>query len=78
MCSGDGLAAVEYRLVATGAIVQEPGNPADGGHANPREVVNFPVGHAFLEEGYYLPAVHQRLQLGRRASVQQETPALVR
>ena len=54
------------------AMLERACHPSGGGHADAGALVDLAIGHALLQQRHHLPAVRQRLQLGRRAQVAQE------
>lgn len=70
--------ALGGEAVTAGTALETAGDPADGGDADTGAVVDFPVGHALLEQGDDAPAVAQRFELGGRAKVVEEGAQLRR
>lgn len=65
--------SVDGGFVAAGAVAQTAGDPSNGGDADAGEVMNFPVWEIFLQILNHLPAIDQRLQLGRCTQVFKKT-----
>jgi len=68
--------SVDCGSVATEAISEETRNPANGRHADASQVVNLAVGETLLEQLNDLPAINQRLQLGRSTQIAKKIAAL--
>ena len=70
--------AIDGCGIAAETISQKTGNPANRGDADAGEIVNSPVGQAFLQELDCLPAIYQRLQFGWRTQVAEKISAFRR
>ena len=64
-------------LVAAETVSEETGYTPDSRYTDPCEVVNFSVGQALLQVLDHLPAIHERLELGRCAQILEEAATLV-
>ena len=64
--------AIYCGLITAGAIAETSGDTAYGRNADAREVVYFPIRQVLPQICHNLPAVNQRLKLGRCAQVVEE------
>ena len=65
------------KRVAAVAVRQVTRDATDRRDADTRLLVNLAIGDALLQQGNDGPAIRQRLQLGGRAQVAKERPALL-